>query len=205
MKRLDALPTILKLQQIFKLGYVPSRGGQSYRIAENGIIKNYASIPNCFAHACFNLTNEQLARFNEADFRAFRGFVQSVFHMNNYIAKDLFDFVKECGLKVQRSNGKLPKYSNEWKVALYFGTERFKKDYHFLLLEKDGTWSSKIGCESEIKYFDFPPKELMCNYEYPYQLYGIFKITNPFADRQKLHEGQYDNSKSNHFEVEKNI
>ncbi|MBQ8444590.1 MAG: hypothetical protein IJX25_04485 [Clostridia bacterium] len=179
MKINEKYPTILKLQQIFKLGYLPSRGNQSYKEC-----RQYA-IPNCFAHACFNLTNEQLEKFNKADFGAFRGFIQSIFHANRHITADLFDFVRECGLKVTKSNSRIPSRDNEWKVALYFGRERFTKDYHFLLQEKDGSWSGKIGSEMELNHYPTLPKQVQCNFEYPYTLYGVYKITNPFACKSK--------------------
>ena len=188
MKNLSKYPTILKLQQVFKMGYTPSRGKESYSEIK------YFYIPNCFAHACFNLTNQQLSNFKEADKHAFRGFVQSILQLDKYIAKDLFDFVKLCGLKVQKSNRSLPKHDNEWKVAIYFGSERLKKDYHFLLQEKDGSWSGKHGETDQVTFYPEAPKYLDYNFEFPYKLYGIYKITNPYApkkateDIEKEHE-----------------
>jgi len=174
----EKYPTILKLQKLVKMGYCPARLNQDYRECFQ------FKIPNCFAHACFNLTNEQIATLSPADYKAFRGFIQSIFHANKYIAKDLIEFVKQCGLKVKKSNTSLPKHDNEWKVALYFGSERFKKDFHFLLLEKDGRWSGKHGESYKVSYYDEAPKFLEYNYEYPLELYGIYKITNPYAPKK---------------------
>ena len=172
MKDVKKYPTILKLQKLVKMGHLPSHYGQSYKDCKQFYI------PNCFAHACFNLTNEQIETLTKADYNAFRGFIQSVFHADKYIAKDLMEFVKQCGLKVNKTNSSLPKHDNEWKVALYFGSERFKKDFHFLLLEKDGTWSAKHGETDKVTYYNEAPKFLDYNYEYPLKLYGIYKITN---------------------------
>ncbi|MBE7074171.1 MAG: hypothetical protein E7379_03680 [Clostridiales bacterium] len=176
--------TILKLKTIFKLGYVASRGREAYKLVENNTTKNYAYLTNCLGHACFNLTNEQLKNFDESDASTFGNFIQSIFHANKYIAKDIFKFVKECGLKVSPSTKLSNVKDNEWKIALYFGWYGNRKDYHFLLQEKDETWSSKWGTTSELYFIDTPTKKLSHN-GYNYNLYGFYKISNPHTKKIK--------------------
>ena len=178
--------TILKIKKIFKLGYIPSRGNENYKIVDGNNVTNYAPLINCLGHACFNLTNEHLKDFDKNDASILRNFIQSPLHANTYIAKDIFNFVKKCGLKIKPTKRHSLLKDNEWKIALYFGWYGYRKDYHFLLQEKDGTWSSKWGSSSEVIFLNSPTKKLNhCGYDYT--LYGFYKISNPMTKQQTKH------------------
>lgn len=166
--------TIRKLQKIIKQGHIPCRGEESYT-------KTY-KLANCFEHACFNLSNLQLKySLKEADTNDFS-------HFQSYNKDKAFDqitnYLKETGLQIERcSQNKILK-SNQWIVAIYFEPlYPVCKDYHFLLKEKDGTWSGKVGFSEKIETFKTLPIKMdnNCFYEF----YDTFCLTNPFAEENK--------------------
>lgn len=168
--------TIRKLQKIIKQGHVPNRGLEPY-------IKTYA-LANCFEHACFNLSNLQLkyGHIKECDTYDF-----SHFHSpeKDETFEKFANYLKETGLNIEKcSKNKILK-SNQWIIALYFEPlYPVCKDYHFLLKEKDGTWSGKVGFSKNIETFENLPKEMDNNCFY--ELYDTFCITNPYAKEDNI-------------------
>lgn len=184
--------TILKLNKIVSLGYLPARGGERYDIMhpvyneKNGYLVNcYGDLINCFAHACFNLSNRQIRDLNidTLDMVNFSQFVPSYNASNQEIENNLTSFVRATGLKMNACNPEGLMKANEWKVALYLCKAPDLRDFHFFLQEKDGTWSSKYGYNaSELSTLP----ELTDHYTAPifhdtYDYYKTFAIENPFA------------------------
>ena len=171
-----------KLKQIVTSGHIPSRFHKNYDF-------NSAFISNCFIHACFNLTDEQLQYFDENKLCEIKK------HINHYstdeeIKESLFSVVKATGLKIVRTNENHPCNNNQWIVAFYLGAIRYSlelgvrpvyEDYHFMLKERDGGWSEKCGTLSEINITENPPISYESNGNV-YILQGYYLITNPYAE-----------------------
>lgn len=180
--------TILKLNKIFKLGYVPSRGKESYE-EKNSDGLAFCTLINCFGHACFNLKNSQLEVFDCDESRNFGNHIEYPGQPNYEIARNLFDFIKAVGLKVRRVGKNCIPGTNQWLVALYFAKSMFdgtNQDYHFMLREKDGIWSHKMGHKKTVDYCSKPPRSFVSNAYYRYTLYGYFLLSNPYAKSKDL-------------------
>ena len=183
------VPIIKRIGKIFELGYVPSRGDETYYFkTQNSIMTGH--IFNCFAHACFNLTNEQIDELNLYE--------DEIFHMQGYnrdilgtlekkeVAEHFFGLIKDAGLIVEPCLEETILNNNQWKIALYFdeiefGKDRRLRDFHFLLQEKDGTWSGKAGYTPRVKTVETLPEEL----DFYYKFYECYSITNPYAEGGK--------------------
>ncbi len=175
---------ILKAKEIFKRGYVPSRGDEAY--GKEGFCYT------CFAHAAFNFTNGQLQEFENISSHEF--FWKSPFA--NFSLKsiegakaDMFALLKNVGLQVEHfEKGKLLK-TNQWKVALYF-SESFKRefgrrDWHLLLQEKDGNWSGKCGASPLVEKFETLQQYIPWGLNNRYELSDVLVLTNPNAKDNK--------------------
>ena len=154
------------------MGYLPSRGLIDYSFSPFKV--------NCLGHACFNFTDKILKEISEEVFfyhiPSFRVPSEDVF------TEDLSYYLKAVGLKISPCEKLDILKSNEWKVALYFSYELGGiTDYHFMLQEKDGHWSSKQGWHSQ--YLDFF-KTLPEVYDTNYKLFGVYKISNPYAKKE---------------------
>ncbi len=105
--------TIKKLKTIFSLGYLPSRGNETYRVITSKGIPA-ANLGNCLEHACFNLTNSLFKQyeFDYVDALAFKGLLDyNLTYDEN--ARSMLKLVSSVGLKVKKRNllktvGKLP-------------------------------------------------------------------------------------------------
>ena len=173
------------------MGYVPSRGSQSYSFVNQKSGEPFYLNANCFAHACFNLTNEKMQEINLGynDALSFADHV-TLFSSIYDIEESLLKFIKATGLKIRQINNfdpiiNLPTLlkNNEWKVALYFCKNGSFKDFHFFLQEKDGNWSSKYGFNNNIEIFNKLPEKYCVNNEYKdtYYYHNTYLITNPYA------------------------
>lgn len=177
-------PVVKKLREIFELGYVPSRRGESYyyKTQSGDLTKD---LVNCFGHACFNLTNEMFDKFDitiedKYDMQAITGRIDSL--SKKQVSLKLLDFVRDIGLMVERCPKEAKLKANQWKIALYFdqitfGKETFLRDFHFMKQENDNSWTSKISFTSRVAVEEDLPKQFT-NY---YRLYDVYKITNPHA------------------------
>jgi len=167
---------ILKIQNVFKMGYLPSRGKAPYY---------FSPVPiNCFGHACFNLTDEIMKVANVSnDLFAYR--IPSMYSTEQQISNDLIERVAMAGLDISSCALKEKLNFNEWRVALYFAyTQDGIDDYHFLLQEANGKWSCKFGWDTaKISYFRKLPEIIEPNYK----LYGIYKIANPHIEIVEKH------------------
>lgn len=174
------METILKLKKIFRLGYLPNRGKEQY-----SFVSNSANVTNCFEHACFNLTNEQLKDFNENDLKNF--FALPVLANVDLSREEMFDAVKKeiakTGLKVKKTAENLKE--NEWNVAMYFSN--YDIDVHFLLQEKNGGWSGKFGQSQKTDHYSFLPLKLV-GVLTDYKLYKVFTIENPYLSKENKEE-----------------
>lgn len=183
---LRKLNLILKFNKIFKKGYVPARGAKDYFALHNGTC--IAEYFNCFGHACFNPLDEQIEEedFSYAETRPlFNVLGNETFPSARAISEKVFDFVRATGLSVEECGLYDKMKSNQWKVAFYIdkgdneGEFKLKNgDTHFMLQEKNGKWSSKMGDCKTLQYFQELPTVFDCDYA----LYGIYKITNPYAE-----------------------
>lgn len=168
---------IKKLNEVYKRGYLPSRGDESYRLSfPNGI--KYYDVINCVAHACFNLNNDILGKIGlrREEYGAFRDF-GGLFYNREKIGRNIFNFIRGVGLKIEPCHEDEKIKFNQWKIATFFDTNH--KDMHFMLQERDGRWSSKQGNHENIDYFDEIPKR----YNGKYDFCGTFVITNPYVER----------------------
>lgn len=170
----DKDSTILKLRKIFKLGYIPQRRTSYYLACTYNQIPTALTI-NCFAHACFNLTEQLLIDydFNYNDLASFAAFSTVSRENSDALADEFKTFVEATGLTFEtceKSENSL--CQNEWKVALYYNY--FNHDFHFLHQEKNGIWTCKRGLSYAINKIKTMP-DIFYGYEY----YQTYKISNP--------------------------
>ena len=182
----EKIHPLLKIRQIFSMGYLPSRKDQTYQIvSQNG--KTYGRQMNCLAHACFNLTNELFDKlqFDDCDRYIFDA-KRYPYEPEDHVVKNFIKKMQYCGLRVKKCKATTKTKTNEWKVALYFGsTAMLDKDYHFIIQESDGKWSSKVGWLSEVEYLKTPLK-VYSTHGIDYKLYGIYIIENPACNHLKF-------------------
>ena len=170
--------TIKKLSEIYKLGHLPCRGDQLYD-------KTFR-LANCFEHACLNLTDQEIEQYciTENDSCEFGNFYSIT---QKGTSLEIERTLKKTGLQIEKCTPDKVINFNQWKVALYF--EYFytlNRDFHFLIQEKDGSWSGKIGYTSKCHHFKNLPESVCCDKRY-YNLYETFCITNPYATKEKEH------------------
>lgn len=186
---LRTIKTILKLKKFFMLGYCPDRKGESYSFVNPYSKMNYYKHINCFAHACFNLTNQQITEncLEQIDTDSFKFLIEDYWETDQSIFNRLASFIKKTGLKIEKCTDDEGLEDNQWRVALYFCNGYFFRDFHFLLNEKDGSWSGKYGTEDVLEFFDKRPEEYVSEkFKDVYKYYGSYKITNPFAGKDKI-------------------
>lgn len=175
---------INKLNKIVKSGHIPSHSSKTYN-------PRTTFVSNCFIHACFNLSDKQLYRFDENEA------TEIMKHINydkcstgEEIKDSLFSIIKKSGLSIERVGRNHICKANQWIVAFYLiaskyslqqGVRRIYDDYHFMLKEKDGKWSEKRGGSPEINIIDKQPITIP-NYHSQYVLQGYYLITNPYAE-----------------------
>ena len=143
---------IKAINEIYKLGYLPSRENQSYTFKLKSKTE-VGQIVNCFEHACFNLKNEhfvehKLTHTHTKYFWLFGG----AGWQDIDTASELFGFLQETGLIVHTCKETDECEFNEWKVALYFSDDEVH-DFHFLRQEKNGEWTSKCGHETKVERY----------------------------------------------------
>ena len=183
------IKTILKLKKIFQLGYCPSRMAQSYDFVNPYTKTEFFTQINCFAHAVFNLSNQQIYEncLTNNDTDSFRNLIEDYWETEDSIFKRLSAFITKTGLKIEKCNDEDELKENQWRVALYFCDGWTFKDFHFLLNESDGRWSSKYGTTNLLEFFDERPEKYIAQeYNDRYDYYGTYKITNPYAGKGKM-------------------
>lgn len=175
-----------KLNQVFKDGYRPARGNESYNVVLDNGVKAYTMV-NCLGHI-FNLRNQQLNDYQFTPQRMYGAFDNIGYNSNKKAAKRMFDFIAETGLKIEECDPhKIITDFKSWKIALYFEENKVSKDFHFMLEEAPQCWSSKIGFGPYTEHIQgtTPPQEY-CNQVIAipskYEFYGAYKITNPNAN-----------------------
>lgn len=178
-----------KANQIFKLGYVPSRKSESYfcvikKANENILTGNLC---NCLCHACFNFLNEHYKSydFSEYEMLSTQGFINQC-KTKEEISLKIQNFLKSTGLKVEKDSQYNDLKENQWRVALFFdeitfGNVHLIRDFHFMLEEKDKTWSSKENFEPKLNVLNSLPQ----NYQDYYKLHEVFVLENPFVSQSK--------------------
>lgn len=178
---------VKKIEQVVKLGFLPKRGNEKYYYRfvneRNEYISDYI---NCFAHAFFNFSNQE---------------IKDLFVENGEIKKELLDefwyfsidehdvegsleklvtgLVRDSGLKASKCKDSTECANNQWKVGVYYreGTGE-SSDFHFLKWEDDEyCWSSKNGNETRVDKF----YELPYVYRKDYKLIDVYMVTNEFA------------------------
>lgn len=183
----EKVEAILKIKKIFSMGYLPAREYQTYSEINPHTGNSFSSQINCFAHACLNLTNEQLANLNlDNDDTYYFDIKDYSYEPEEYIEKCFLQRIKRFGLTAETCDKTFnPQKENQWKVALYFGTTKFLDcDYHFLKQEKDGSWSCKIGWSPlEVDRVETLPKVYKSPVGTDYYFYKTYIITNPEANK----------------------
>ncbi len=188
---------IKKLSTVYKNGYVASRGRESYRyyVDDDGNLA-VGDMANCFEHACFNLKNEHFVSLDLNPYETAQGFGKygGVFNDRNMVDDDdirdaLFSIVKRVGLEYKLCSPNTFTKSNEWKVAFYLANDpsaRLGYDFHFLLQEKNGSWSGKYGWYSNrVDTFDNAPTAFKPDSGLKYILQDMYLISNPYAETEK--------------------
>lgn len=187
MEKAQTQYLLRKLNQVFKDGYRPARGNESYCYRLNN--GDYASdMVNCFGHV-FNLRNHQFEDYQivpaieKWGHRYFTGFFNHG-STNPERAQLMLDFIQETGLKVTECDPAEPVTQfDSWKMALYFGEE----DFHCFLEDTPHQWSEKLGFNTRVNHHKFaiPPRlyniPISCSSGLDYDLYHTYKITNPYA------------------------
>lgn len=174
-----------KLRQVFRDGYRPARGAESYKVLLKNGLWAYEQV-NCLGHI-FNLRNQQFNDYQFKPYHMYGDFPKSPWANNRAWAGQMLDFIKETGLRVNECDPMEPiKDFRSWKMALYFSHDN---DFHYLLEDAPQKWSSKCGMANYFEQIDrrkAPHKYRYCNLPDPdldtYYLYNTYKITNPHAD-----------------------
>ena len=188
MEKAQTQYLLRKLNQVFKDGYRPARGNESYCYRLNN--GDYVSdMVNCFGHV-FNLRNQQFNDYQIApaiekwEHRYFTGFFNHG-STNHERAQLMLDFIRETGLKVTECDPAEPVTDfKSWKMALYFADN----DMHCFLEDAPHQWSEKLGFNTRVNHHHFatPPRlhkfTIGWGCETDYDLYNTYKITNPYAD-----------------------
>ena len=175
-----------KLRQVFKDGYRPARGTESYNVKLANDVKAYTMV-NCLGHI-FNLQNQQFNDYKFKPYKMFGYFPRLGLNSNDKAADRMFDFIKETGLQIEECAPDKPiEDFKSWKIALYFEDNKWHRDFHYLLEDAPQRWSSKVGFKPYVEhiYETMPPlmyHNLVDTYPVNYQFYGTYKITNPNAD-----------------------
>ncbi|MBP3432016.1 MAG: hypothetical protein J6K39_04110 [Clostridia bacterium] len=163
------------INEIYKKGYIPARGNQTYKYVAKSANSEVSELVNCFAHACFNLTNQQLTdcQITSESSRIFWKFPIDGFRSHDILR--MKKILAQTGLEVKRCKADQRPENNQWKVAFY--CDGAWGDIHFMLQERNGTWSSKLGAQRKIEKFGttYPPKK----YD-TYKLHSFYMITNPY-------------------------
>ncbi len=186
---------IRKLWQVWRDGYRPARGNESYEYRLKN--KTLAStMVNCMGHI-FNLRNQQLDDYDFGPFQIFNDFPSINQDPYEKTVKQMFDFIKETGLKIEEcAPDKTIDDFRSWKIALYFenkiincGNQNiYRRDFHYQLEEGPQLWSSKLGFTPSVEYINTkePPQVFQSSIsEFEptvYNLYGTYQLTNPYAD-----------------------
>lgn len=167
---------IKKLNMIYKKGYMPEREKEKYS-------ELHAEVVNCFGHACFNLSNNDLDEF-KCYFDELKDFFRKfeVIGIQNYF-KEAKNRIQQVGLKIEQSSLKEPIKKNQWKIAYYvmYDPSISSSDLHFMIQSQDGKWISKMGKHTELEVFNKLPNVFHRDYE----LCGIYKITNPYIKSEE--------------------
>lgn len=174
-----------KLNQVFKDGYRPARGAESYNVPLKNGLWAYEQV-NCLGHI-FNLRNQQFNDYQFEPYGMYGNFPSCSPGVSNRARTgQMLDFIKETGLRVNECDPLEPiKDFRSWKIALYYAPD----DFHYLLEDAPHHWSSKCGTMNYFEQIDRrqpPYKYRYCNLLDPdlktYYLYNTYKITNPYAD-----------------------
>ena len=160
----------LKIKKIFKKGYLPARNYKPYS-------KHSQEIANCFEHAIFNLTEEDLKHFSITDQEKF--FSIPELKDDTLSREEIFDIIKKniskTGLKIKPvQEGK----KNAWNVAMYFSEDEI--DFHFLRQEEDGFWTGKFGRKETVEKYRILPLTIQTDL-LKYSLYKVFSVESPFT------------------------
>lgn len=174
-----------KSNEIFKLGYTPSRSNETYYFKFQQLDKFVitGNLSNCFSHACFNFLNQHYNDFNISDYDilAIQGLVDRS-KTKEEISLKFKNFLNSAGLQVEKDSKYKILNNNEWRVALFFdeiqiGNRTIIRDYHFILQEKDKTWSSKENFSPKLNILSSLPEK----YTDYYKLHDVFVLKNPEA------------------------
>lgn len=174
--------------EIVKTGYIPSRGKTRYIYLNKECNKkiNHGIRINCFLH-CFNFTNEQIAKLN-LDYKTDE-IVSFGMDIDHKAERKALSFLRATGLIVKPcKNITSPLANNQWRIA-YYNEEDFEageeaNNWHFLMQEKNGKWTSKLGFSGDVTSYNTLPNKIDKPFT-PWVLRNTYTITNPYADEEK--------------------
>lgn len=179
---------IEKFSSIIKTGYTPSRGTKKYIYLNKLCNKkiNHGIRINCFLH-CFNFTNEQIERLNLD--RTSDEIVSFGIDLAHKAERKALSFLRATGLIVKPcTNIKAPLSNNQWRIAFYneedFDEGEECNNWHFLLQEKNGKWTSKQGFSGDVTIYNKLPEKIAKPFT-PWVLRNTYVVTNPYADEEK--------------------
>lgn len=176
---------IRKIRPFIKNGHVACRGKLPYSLCFDLINKN----TNCFEHACLNFKNVELLALDV-------NYVESLVFGGRYTwgsakTKDEMEshfalFLEDVGLEFNECQSDEILKRNQWKVAVYLSPDWDETgSFHFLLQEKDGTWTAKDGFTASLSCFDKLEDRVVSNGEV-YDFHKTFVITNQYAEEKLL-------------------
>lgn len=178
-----------KLRQVFKDGYRPARGNESYFADNTYDAKSRTFLVdrvNCFGHT-FNLRNQQFKDYGFKPYNLYGSFDIEKLKQPSAFAQDLLDFIKETGLRVTECDPNEPITDfKSWKIALYFAPT----DFHFLLEDAPQKWSSKLGFVCGVAWRPKLPLKYN-NAQHNYDFYNTYQITNPNADENNRYVKEF--------------
>ncbi len=168
----EKVKTSKKIHALVKNGFLPNRGKEPY--SGPAIM-----LANCFEHACFNFTNQQLVE-NVSDEGSYLFGEISPFPTNTFF-NQISKVIVDVGLTFKPCEINDILERNEWKVAIYFSNF----DFHFLKQEEDKSWSGKNGWVGSLELYEDLPNQIF-RYNAPkgdssYKLFGLYSLKNPNA------------------------
>ncbi len=174
------LAVIKSINKVLRLGN-PFRGTQKY------IYHNHSYV-NCFCHACFNFSNDDIENFlSDCPTKIYGNFFIGTGEQTIKPTKQhMVDFIKSTGLKIEKCKKNTILKPNQYKVALFFAVSKHSphRDFHFLRQEPNGQWTGKNGFRSnKVEIFETLPKTLPYTGNNPYKLNEVFVITNPYRTK----------------------
>lgn len=171
---------VKNLNEYFKRGHMPNRYNEEYLSFVKHLDSQTYKLVNCVGHAFINANEKDILdlKYNFVSENILSDFFKGEKTYANAF-RNVCEFFERVGLKIEKTTLETKPDFNQWKVACYFKDLEQDKDYHFMLQEKDGSWSSKRGFTIDVEHFDELPQK-----HRNYELEDIIMVTNPFIENE---------------------